>query len=97
MQLLLRKTDAKKPLYLFVACEELRVFGVYEKLQQRLETMADTVPALFGEVLQRLEEDHGRDLVQEALSLLETARGGLLEQELLFILGTVSFLVLFNR
>jgi hypothetical protein len=29
---LLSKTDIKIPLYIVVACEELRVFGIHEKL-----------------------------------------------------------------
>lgn len=42
MNQLLRKQDSYKPLYLVVACEELRVFGVFEKLSERIESMAPT-------------------------------------------------------
>ncbi|ELR16687.1 NACHT domain containing protein [Acanthamoeba castellanii str. Neff] len=81
MKRLLSKKDAYKPLYLIVACEELRVFGVYELVSERIDSMADTVPALFEEVLMRLEKDHGWDLVRNALALLQCSRGGLLESE----------------
>jgi hypothetical protein len=50
MKRLLSKKDAYKPLYLIVACEELRVFGVYELVSERIASMAETVPALFEEV-----------------------------------------------
>lgn len=33
-----------------LACEELRVFGVYEMVSERIGSMAQTVPALFEEV-----------------------------------------------
>lgn len=55
MDLLLEKTDSFKPLYLVTACEELRIFGVYEHVTDRIATMSDTVPGLLDEVLQRLE------------------------------------------
>lgn len=91
MAKLLSKTDSSKPLYLIVACEELRVFGVYEKVSERIENMAPTVPDLFAEVLARLEKDHGEDVVKAALSLLECSRGGLLESEVYHLaFNTVS-------
>ena len=83
MAKLLAKTDSTKPLYLIVACEELRVFGVYEKVSERIDNMAPTVPDLFAEVLERLENDHGPDVLRAALSLLECSRGGLLEVEVI--------------
>lgn len=86
--LLLGKPDANKPLYLIVACEELRVFGVYEQVTEKIKKMAGTVPLLFEEVLQRLEKDHDRDLLIKTLTLLTCSRGGLLEQEMLKLLGS---------
>lgn len=88
MKRLLSKKDAYKPLYLIVACEELRVFGVYELVSERIDSMADTVPALFEEVLMRLEKDHGWDLVRNALALLQCSRGGLLESEMVTLLSS---------
>jgi hypothetical protein len=35
---------------LIVACEELRVFGVYEKVLEKIQEMPGTVPDLFEEV-----------------------------------------------
>jgi telomerase protein component 1 len=88
LDLLLQKTDANKPLYLIVACEELRVFGVFENLEDRIRTMSATVPRLFEEVLRRLEGDHDPALVINFLSLLTCSRGGLLETELKLLLGS---------
>eukprot|EP01119_Soliformovum_irregulare_P012097 TRINITY_DN311_c0_g3_i1.p1 TRINITY_DN311_c0_g3~~TRINITY_DN311_c0_g3_i1.p1 ORF type:complete len:944 (-),score=326.09 TRINITY_DN311_c0_g3_i1:1917-4748(-) len=88
MEQLLSKSDSHRPLYLVTACEELRVFGVFEELSDRILRMSETAPDLLGEVLERLEGDHGRVLVETSLSLLECSRGGLLESELLMLLGT---------
>eukprot|EP01105_Mastigella_eilhardi_P008303 TRINITY_DN2021_c4_g2_i1.p1 TRINITY_DN2021_c4_g2~~TRINITY_DN2021_c4_g2_i1.p1 ORF type:complete len:1404 (-),score=366.79 TRINITY_DN2021_c4_g2_i1:51-4172(-) len=87
MGLLISKQDACKPLYLIVACEELRVFGVFEELTNKIRAMANSIPALFQDVLARLEQDHGHDLVMHALCLIKASRGGLLEHELLATLG----------
>lgn len=86
MRVLMRKADAGNPLYLTVACEELRVFGVYERVSDRIKKMSDKLPRLFEEVLKRLETDHGLTLVQDACSLIITSRGGLVEKELCSIL-----------
>lgn len=86
--------------------EELRIFGVFEKVTERIDTMAEEVPELFEEVrsrkhpcvslsrlpslqvLHRLEKDCERDLVIDALSLITCSRGGLLESEMIALLGT---------
>ena len=76
MKLLVSKREANLPLFLSLACEELRVFGVFEQVSERLKTMAHTVSHLLQEVLQRLEGDHDKDLVATALVLLVCARDG---------------------
>ena len=85
---LLSRTGAAKPLYLVTACEELRVFGHYERVDDRIAALPDGIPDLFAQVLQRLEQDHGEPLVRDALGLVASARNGLLERELLELLGS---------
>ena len=43
LRALVRKRDSHSPLYLMLACEELRVFGVFERLTERIERMAAQV------------------------------------------------------
>jgi nephrocystin-3 len=81
------------PLYLRTLLEELRVFGVHERLDQRIThyLAAPTVPDLYQKVLERLEEDYEKKrpgLVEDAMSLLWAARRGLYESELLELLGS---------
>lgn len=90
MKLLLSKRDAGNPLYLHLACEELRVFGVFEEVSSKIRQMATTVPGLLQEILQRLEEEHGQELVTTAMSLLAIARDGLQENELSSLLAVYS-------
>ena len=90
IELLLNKKDAVNPLYLVIACEELRIFGIYEKLTDKVKQMADTTPALIEQVLERLETEHGRDLVKKSLSLIHCSRSGVLETEVIEILQVTS-------
>ena len=83
MRFLLRKPDAIKPLFLVVACEELRVFGLYEKLTSKIKSLSGQLPKLFDEVLHRLEGDHSKTLLKTALSIIVCSRGGVQETEIL--------------
>ncbi|XP_019622302.1 PREDICTED: telomerase protein component 1-like [Branchiostoma belcheri] len=87
MKLLVGKRESHNPLFLALACEELRVFGVFEKVSQCLRNMAQTITKLLQEILQRLETDHGRDLVSMAMTLLASTRNGLSEEDLLGMLS----------
>ena len=86
MTALLAHPGVSSPLYLRVALEELRLFGRFEELTARIEALSENVVGLFDQVLARLEEDHGLELVREALSLLGCSRYGLSEVELLELL-----------
>ncbi len=83
---LLDHPGVSSPLYLRVALEELRLFGRFEQLLPQIEDLAANVAELFGQVLARLEEDHGRELVTATFSLLGASRYGLSEGELLDLL-----------
>ena len=93
----LMENDATaNPLYLLVALEELRGFGSYEQLNDRIAAFPRmptpepgpfqppdrSVPAIFDQVLERLEEDFDTGLVWALLSYLGSARNGLLERDL---------------
>ncbi|MBM4286409.1 MAG: tetratricopeptide repeat protein, partial [Deltaproteobacteria bacterium] len=85
--------QAANPLYLKALLEELRVFGIFEELKNRVRhyLAAPDPPALYNLILERLEGDYERDrpgLAGEALSLIWAARRGLTESELLEIMGT---------
>jgi WD40 repeat protein len=80
------RSQAGLPLYLRVAVEELSLFGRYEALNARIDDLPATIPALFDQVLARLEHDHGRPWTAAILRWLAAARVGLLEVELLDLL-----------
>jgi tetratricopeptide (TPR) repeat protein len=80
------------PLYLKVLLEELRLFGVHEKLDEHINyyLKAGTIPDLYSSILKRWENDYDSEkqgLVRNAMSLLWAARSGLSEMELLEMLG----------
>ena len=87
LKLLLTKKDAGNPLYLHLACEELRVFGVFEEITEYLKQIPPTTSILLQEVLKRLESELGTELISASLVLLCLVRNGLLECELAALLA----------
>jgi tetratricopeptide (TPR) repeat protein len=84
------------PLFLLTVLEELRVFGVHEKLADRLLALLSPpsgkardekpmVDDVFEHVLSRIEDDLGRKSVQAAMEAIWASRSGLLQDELLGI------------
>ncbi|XP_076330930.1 telomerase protein component 1-like [Tachypleus tridentatus] len=92
MLLLVSKSDASQPLYLSLACEELRAFGGYENLTAQLRSLPQTLPSLLQEMVQNIEKEHGFQLVQMAFLYLALTPYGLEERDLhtlLSIQGTL--------
>ncbi|HEV8486398.1 MAG TPA: DUF4062 domain-containing protein [Blastocatellia bacterium] len=79
---IVKRPDAVLPLYLFVAVEELRLLGSREALDSHLDQLPATLPALFEQVLDRLEQDHTRAITSAVLRWLAVSRSGLLESEI---------------
>ena len=84
--------QCQNPLFLRVLLDELRLFGMHERLgdQIGLYLKAATVPALYELILKRCEQDYERErpgLVHDSMSLLCAARRGLSEAELMDLLG----------
>ena len=71
--------------------DELTRFGVYEKLDERIDyyTAATSIPDFFDRVLNCLEKDYSpeNNLVKHALTLISVSEHGLSEDELMTILG----------
>ena len=88
MSALLSKREACLPLFQAVVAEELRVFRNFELVLQRVKELPNKLSLLLGQVLTRLESDHGFELVRDAACLLLCARRGLTDAELVALLGT---------
>jgi len=78
---------ATNPLFLLTLAEELRLFGVHEELQKRLDHYlgSQTIGGLFQRVLERVEKDCGKKQVKAAMTAIWASRAGLTEKEILRI------------
>jgi nephrocystin-3 len=78
---------SNNPLFLITLAEELRLFGVHEELQKRLNQYltSKTIDDLFERVLKRVEGDSGKQAVQLAMQSIWASRAGLTEKEILAI------------
>ncbi|XP_063769521.1 telomerase protein component 1-like isoform X2 [Pseudophryne corroboree] len=90
MRLLMIKKGTRDPLYLTLACEELRANAVFEQLSDDIQQLPATLPPLIQKRLVSLEEEHGRTNVTIALAAICISRKGLLERDLLRILSSLQ-------
>lgn len=82
------------PLFLKVTIEELRVFGRFEALTERIQSYmsAENMKDLFLKVINRMEEDYeesfgqSKGTVEKVLTLLYATKTGFTESEILEIL-----------
>jgi tetratricopeptide (TPR) repeat protein len=89
---IIQASHTANPLFLRTLLDELRLFGEYGRLGQRIDEYlaAESIERLFEMILTRYEEDYNRDrpnLVQDAFSYIFLARRGLTESELLDLLS----------
>uniref|UniRef100_A0A2K5IK47 Telomerase protein component 1 n=1 Tax=Colobus angolensis palliatus TaxID=336983 RepID=A0A2K5IK47_COLAP len=82
MRLLLVKRESGRPLYLRLVTDHLRLFTLYEQVSERLRTLPATVPLLLQHILSTLEQEHGPDVLPQALTTLEVTRSGLTVDQL---------------
>jgi tetratricopeptide (TPR) repeat protein len=93
VQRIISGPQSANPLALRLLLNELRQFGVHERLDEVIARYleAKTIPDLFALILARCESDYEaeqRGLVRDALCHLWAARRGLAEAELLDLLGS---------
>ncbi|GAM28683.1 hypothetical protein SAMD00019534_118590 [Acytostelium subglobosum LB1] len=87
---LISKTHSKLPLFITLVCEELRVFGSFDKLSSFINKMPETIGQVINQMVSRLEEDFGKDLIKRTLCFIALSRFGLTETELLDLLARSS-------
>ncbi len=77
-----KKVKSGNPLYIRVALEELRIFPKFEEVSSRVKELPDNMPALFDQVLQRIENDFNQELVKDLMSYIACGRYGMTAEEL---------------
>ncbi|MFH2002935.1 MAG: DUF4062 domain-containing protein, partial [Planctomycetota bacterium] len=89
--MLLSSGASTNPLFLTIALEELRIFGSFDHLGQRIAAFpqlnakgdhGEAIRSIFKQVIERLELEFDPQLVQTSITLLACARRGLAEDEL---------------
>ncbi|XP_063313166.1 telomerase protein component 1-like [Pelobates fuscus] len=89
LHLLLQKTSSQNPLWLTMACEELRVFGEFKMLTQKIAGFPDTLQGLLENIIQRLVQEDQSARVKELLCLLYCCSESVVEKDLQ---GSLSYL-----
>ncbi|XP_075066984.1 telomerase protein component 1-like [Mixophyes fleayi] len=79
---LLHESSSSNPLWLSLACEELRVFGVFEMLTKKIVGLPDTLQGLLGSIIQRLVQEDQSCRVKKLLCLVKCCQEGVAERDL---------------
>ena len=79
--------QCENTLVLKTLLDELVNFGVYEKLDEKIESYlgSDSIEDFYEVLLKGYEEDFGTSFVRHVLSLIAVSRNGLSEEEILSI------------
>ena len=80
-------SQCENTLVLKTLLDELINFGIYEKLDERIEyyLASDTIDDFYQTLLASYEEEYGRDYFESLLSVIAVSKYGLTEQEVLSI------------
>uniref|UniRef100_A0A5K3FKL3 WD_REPEATS_REGION domain-containing protein n=1 Tax=Mesocestoides corti TaxID=53468 RepID=A0A5K3FKL3_MESCO len=71
---LARKRDSGLPLYLKMACDELRLYSTFENLDLNLKSLPDHLPGLVAHIVARASICCGENLVKTILACLLCSR-----------------------
>ena len=80
-------SQCENTLVLKTLLDELINFGIYEKLDKKIEyyLATETIDDFYQTLLGSYEEEYGRDYVETVLSVIAISKHGLTEQEILSI------------
>uniref|UniRef100_A0A4W5K866 NACHT domain-containing protein n=1 Tax=Hucho hucho TaxID=62062 RepID=A0A4W5K866_9TELE len=87
LQTLLMKKGAVSPLYLHLACEDLRNFASFEKMKESLQALPPSLSELVQHSLSRLQSQYREVGLGWALAALTVSTTGLRERDLYAILN----------
>ena len=84
---IVKDAQCKNPLVLKSLLDELVNFGIYEKLDEKIEyyLSKDTIEDFYQAIIQSHEEEFGKMLVKKILSLIAISQNGMSEEELIAI------------
>ena len=92
LAILATKRDAGNVKYLKLLADEMSKFGLFDELGSQLNKAGETSEKLLQQILARLEEDFGTDLVEDSLAILFVSKvhGGLSEHHLKLALNSLQ-------
>ncbi|XP_058486983.1 telomerase protein component 1 [Solea solea] len=93
LQTLIMKKGAGSPLYLHLACEDLKNFASFDKLKETVQGLPPSLSQLVQHSLDRLCSQHRGMLgLRWALAALTVSPNGLRERDLYSVLNTCNYL-----
>lgn len=87
LEKVVKDSKCSSPIFLKTFLDELRVYGNFAHINERIETYLSVknTEGLFQLVLERLEQDYGEASIKNLMMYIFTSRNGLSENEILSI------------
>jgi hypothetical protein len=86
MNKILEKNPSFSPLWLTLACNELKVFGEFTTVTLKIEMLSPELDGLILNIIKRIDSDISNDLIRELFCLLSASQSGLPENEIALLL-----------
>ncbi|XP_078577882.1 TPR repeat-containing protein DDB_G0287407-like isoform X2 [Branchiostoma floridae x Branchiostoma japonicum] len=87
LDLLTSSAGAGNPVWLAMACEELRVFGDFSRLTEKIDSLPASLEGLMNMLISRIVTEDETGYIAQMLCLIECSQHGLQESELQMLLG----------
>ncbi|XP_035668714.1 telomerase protein component 1-like isoform X2 [Branchiostoma floridae] len=87
LELLTSSDGSSNPMWLAIACEELRVYGVFEQVTAKIQSLPPYLEGLLSMVISRVIQEDETRCAEKMLCLLECSQSGLQQTQLLMLLG----------
>ena len=90
MSALMKKDSSDMPLWLSIACEELRVYGDFWTINDKIQKFPEDLTELMKDVLRRLIQEDETKSIEKILCLIHCSHAGLPEKFIPSFLGDVE-------
>ncbi|XP_005112446.2 telomerase protein component 1 [Aplysia californica] len=91
IQKLMLKTHVDNPLWMMLMAEELRIFGDFKLMDDKIDSFPESMDQLLVQILERLiQEDDENGVIKKVLCLVACSRHGLPSDQILRVCGNIG-------
>ncbi|XP_060585450.1 NACHT and WD repeat domain-containing protein 2-like [Ruditapes philippinarum] len=90
LSLILDSKCSQSPLWLYLICEELRIYGDYRSLTKHVQSVTTSIDDMIEAIVRRLIKEDDTKQMEKAMSLLACSNSVVTAQDLQKMLGNIA-------